>query len=315
MDEDKLSAYQTLYTCLETVALLASPLIPFYTDRIFTDLNSVSGKYSEGSVHLAPFPSYDEKLIDKALEERMEIAQKMSSMILALRRKVNIRVRQPLAKIMVPVTDPHFRESFEAVRPLILAEVNVKDVEYVDDTSGILVRRVKPNFKLLGPKFGKQMKEAGAAIMALKQGEIAQFEREGSWNLVLGGVTHTITTDEVEIISEDIPGWLVANEGKLTVALDITVTEELLHEGIAREFVNRIQNIRKESGFEVTDKIRVVIEDLPFVAAAVHKHSEYIASQTLALEVSLAPADQLAARGARETDIEEQMVKVVVEKV
>jgi len=151
MDEDKLSAYQTLYTCLETVALLASPIIPFYTDRIFTDLNSVRGRFSEGSVHLAPFPSYDEKLIDKDLEERMEIAQKMSSMILALRRKVNIRVRQPLAKIMVPVTDAGFREKFEAVRPLVLAEVNVKDVEYVDDTSGILVRRIKPNFKLLGP--------------------------------------------------------------------------------------------------------------------------------------------------------------------
>ena len=315
MDDDKLSAYQTLYSCLETVALLASPVIPFYTDRIFTDLNALSGRYSEGSVHLAPFPSYDNNLIDKDLEERMEIAQKMSSMILALRRKVNIRVRQPLAKIMVPVTDNGFRERFEAMRPLILAEVNVKEVEYVDDTAGILVRRVKPNFKLLGPKFGKQMKEAGAAIMALTQDEIAQFERDGSRELVLGGVAHTVTTDEVEIISEDIPGWLVANEGKLTVALDITVTEELLHEGIAREFVNRIQNIRKESGFEVTDKIRVVIEDLPSVAAAVRKHSDYIASQTLALEVSLAPAADLAARGARETDIEEQVVKVLVEKV
>ena len=315
MDEDKLSAYQTLYSCLETVALLASPVIPFYTDRIFTDLNAVSGRFTEGSVHLAPFPSYDVKLIDKDLEERMEIAQKMSSMILALRRKVNIRVRQPLAKIMVPVTDAGFRERFEAVRPLILAEVNVRDVEYVDDTAGILVRRVKPNFKLLGPKFGKQMKEAGAAIMALTQSEIAEFERNGSRDLVLGGVVHTLTTGEVEIISEDIPGWLVANEGKLTVALDITVTEELLHEGIAREFVNRIQNIRKESGFEVTDKIRVVIEDLPSVAAAVRRHSDYIASQTLALEVSLAPAADLAARGARETDIEEQVVKVLVAKV
>ena len=315
MDEDKLSAYQTLYTCLETVALLASPIIPFYTDRIFTDLNSVSGRYIEGSVHLAPFPSYDEKLIDKDLEERMEIAQKMSSMILALRRKVNIRVRQPLAKIMVPVTDPHFREKFEAVKPLILAEVNVKDVEYVDDTSGILVRRIKPNFKLLGPKFGKQMKEAGAAIMALTQQEIVQMERDGFLDLSIGGASHRITAEEVEIISEDIPGWLVANEGKLTVALDITVTPELLHEGIAREFVNRIQNIRKESGFEVTDKIRVVIEDLPFVAEAVQKHSDYIASQTLALEVSLAPGSGLTGPAARETDIEEQMVKVLVEKI
>jgi isoleucyl-tRNA synthetase len=315
MDEDKLSAYQTLYSCLETVALLVAPVIPFYTDRIFTDLNSVSGRFTEGSVHLAPFPAYDEKLIDKDLEERMEIAQKMSSMILALRRRVNIRVRQPLARIMVPVSGTHFRESFEAVRPLILAEVNVKDVEYVDDTSGMLVRRVKPNFKLLGPRFGKQMKEAGTAIMALTQSEIALFERSGSWELKIDGASHHITTEEVEIISEDIPGWLVANEGKLTVALDITVTSELLHEGIAREFVNRIQNIRKESGFEVTDKIRVVIEDLEFVAEAVRRHADYIASQTLALEVTLAPGAELAARGARETDIEDQMVKVVVEKV
>jgi isoleucyl-tRNA synthetase len=275
----------------------------------------MSGKYSEGSVHLVVFPSYDKKLIDKALEERMEIAQKMSSMILALRRRVNIRVRQPLARIMVPGSDRHFRKSFEAVKPLILAEVNVKDVEYVDDTSGLLVRKVKPNFKLLGPRFGKNMKEAGAAILALTQTEIAEFEKGGSWNLQLDGETHAITTAEVEIISEDIPGWLVANEGRLTVALDITVTEELLHEGIAREFVNRIQNIRKDSGFEVTDKIRVVIEDLPFVSAAVQKHSDYIASQTLALEITLAPSANLASTVARDIDIEEQMVKVLVEKV
>ncbi len=313
--EDKLSAYQTLYTCLETVAQLAAPLIPFYTDRIFTDLNSVSGRHSEGSVHLAPFPVWDDSLIDKELEERMEIAQKMSSMILALRRKVNIRVRQPLAKIMVPVTDSRFRERFEAVRPLILAEVNVREVEYVDDTSGMLVRRVKPNFRLLGPRFGKQMKEAGAAIMAMTREDIARFERDGSFELKINGDSFRINTDEVEIISEDIPGWLVANEGRLTVALDISVTEELLHEGIAREFVNRIQNIRKENQYEVTDKIRVVIEDLPFVSAAVKKHSDYIASQTLAREVSLAPGADLTARGARETDIEEQMVKVLVEKV
>ncbi len=315
LDEDKLSAYQTLYTCLETVAILASPIIPFFTDRIYTDLNSVSGKSGEDSVHLVAFPSYDKKLIDKALEERMEIAQKMSSMILALRRRVNIRVRQPLARIMVPVSDKHFRQSFEAVKPLILAEVNVREVEYVDDTSGLLIRKVKPNFKLLGPRFGKNMKEAGAAILALTQAEIAAFEKSGTHDLLLDGQTYTITSAEVEIISEDIPGWLVANEGRLTVALDITVTEELLHEGIAREFVNRIQNIRKESGFEVTDKIRVLIEDIPFVSAAVKKHSEYIASQTLALEVTLAPASAITGPSSRETDIEEQVVRVLVEKV
>jgi isoleucyl-tRNA synthetase len=315
LDEDKLSAYQTLYTCLETVAILASPLIPFFTDRIFTDLNAVSGRHSEESVHLVAFPSYDRKLIDKYLEERMEIAQKMSSMILALRRRVNIRVRQPLAKIMVPVTNGQFKKKFEAVRSLILAEVNVKDVEYVDDTSGMLIRKVKPSFKLLGPRFGKKMKEAGAAILEMTQEEIAEFEKVGTWSLTLDGETYAITTDEVEIISEDIPGWLVANEGQLTVALDITVTEELLHEGIAREFVNRIQNIRKESGFEVTDKIRVVIEELPSVAAAVRKHADYIAAQTLALDISLAPGAALTSPSTRETDIEEQMVKVLVEKV
>ncbi len=315
LDEDKLSAYQTLYTCLETVTILASPIIPFFTDRIFTDLNSVSGNHKEGSVHLTDFPSYDEKLIDKALEERMEIAQKMSSMILALRRRVNIRVRQPLARIMVPVTDSHFKQSFEAVKPLILTEVNVKDVEYVDDTSGLIVRKVKPNFKLLGPRFGKKMKEAGAAIMALTQSEIAEFEKLGTRNLKLDGEVYEITPDDVEIISEDIPGWLVANEGRLTVALDITVTEELLLEGIAREFVNRIQNIRKDSGFEVTDKIRVVIEDLPSVSDAVKKHSDYIASQTLALDISLAPSDKFSSPDCREIDIEEQMVKIVVTKI
>ncbi len=315
LDEDKLSAYQTLYTCLETVAMLAAPIIPFFTDRIFTDLNSVSGKHKDGSVHLVSFPSFDGKLIDKKLEERMEIAQKMSSMILALRRKVNIRVRQPLAKIMVPVSDKHFRKSFDAVRPLILAEVNVKEVEYVDDTSGILVRKVKPNFKLLGPRFGKNMKEAGAAIMALSQDQIAEFEKSGILNLEFNGESYQITSAEVEIISEDIPGWLVANEGRLTVALDITVTEELLHEGIAREFVNRIQNMRKESGFEVTDKIRVVIEDLPFISEAVKKHSDYIASQTLARDISLASSHDIASLSFKEIDIEETMVKVVVEKV
>ena len=315
LDEDKLSAYQTLYTCLETVAILASPVIPFFTDRIFCDLNSVSGRDKEGSVHLTVFPSYNEKLIDKALEERMEIAQKMSSMILALRRRVNIRVRQPLARIMVPVSDGSFKNNFEAVKSLILAEVNVRDVEYVDDTSGLLVRKVKPNFKLLGPRFGKKMKEAGAAILALTQSEIAEFEKLGTRNLELDGEVYKITVDDVEIISEDIPGWLVANEGRLTVALDITVTEELLHEGIAREFVNRIQNIRKDSGFEVTDKIKVVIEDLPFISVAVKKHSDYIASQTLALEISLAPSDEMASPDAKEIDIEEQMVKVLVEKV
>ena len=191
----------------------------------------------------------------------------------------------------------------------------MKEVEYVDDTSDILVKKVKPNFKLLGPRFGRAMKDAGAAIMALTQEEIAAFEKSGSRDLVIGGETFNITAAEVEVISEDIPGWLVANEGRLTVALDITVTDELLQEGIAREFVNRIQHIRKESGFEVTDKIKVIIEDLPSVSAAVTRHSAYIASQTLALNISLAPAATLASLNFREIAVEEVMVKIVVEKV
>jgi len=312
LDEDKLAAYQTLFTCLETVSILSAPMIPFFADRIYTDLNAVRGDVRDTSVHLVHFPSWDKNLIDKDLEERMEIAQKVSSMILALRRKVNIRVRQPLARIMVPVTDSNFRAKFEAVRDLVLAEVNVREVEYIDDTSGLLIRKVKPNFKLLGPRFGKAMKDAGAAIQAMSQKDIEMFEKAGEYQLVIDGNPYKITTEDVEIISEDIPGWLVANEGRLTVALDITVTPELLHEGIAREFVNRIQNIRKESGYEVTDKIDVQIEDLEFVHEAVKKHSDYIASQTLAGSIVLTAT--LSGADVKEIDIEEQMVKVVIRK-
>ncbi len=314
LDEDKLSAYQTLFTCLETVCILAAPIAPFFTDRIYTDLNSVRNNDPAASVHLASFPVYDKDLIDKELEDRMEIAQKVSSMVLALRRKVNIRVRQPLARIMVPVVDNSFKEKFEAIKGLILAEVNVREVEYIDDTSGLLIRKVKPNFKLLGPRFGKVMKDAGAAIMAMTQKDIEAFEKTGEWNLIVAGDSYSISTSEVEIISEDIPGWLVANEGRLTVALDITVTPELQYEGIAREFVNRIQNIRKESGFEVTDKIVVLIEDIEFVHEAVIRHKDYIASQTLAKNIDLVSSKDIDNNDFKEIDIEEQMVKIVVRK-
>jgi isoleucyl-tRNA synthetase len=312
LDEDKLAAYQTLFTCLETVSILSAPIIPFFADRVYTDLNAVRGDGREISVHLVHFPSWENSLIDKDLEERMEIAQKVSSMILALRRKVNIRVRQPLARIMVPVTDSSFKAKFEAVRDLVLAEVNVRDVEYIDDTSGLLIRRVKPNFKLLGPRFGKAMKDAGNAIQAMSQKDIEMFEKAGEYQLVVDGNSYKITSEDVEIISEDIPGWLVSNEGRLTVALDITVTPELLQEGIAREFVNRIQNIRKDSGYEVTDKIDVQIEDLDFVHEAVERHSDYIASQTLAGSIVLAAG--LSGADVKEIDIEEKMVKVVIRK-
>jgi len=312
-DEDKLAAYQTLYICLETVSRLAAPIAPFYMDQLFRDLNITTGKSSKESVHLERFPGYDETLIDKDLEERMEIAQKISSMILGLRRKVSIKVRQPLAKIMIPVPDKSFRRKFEAVKDLVLTEVNVKEVEYLDDTASVLVKKIKPNFKTLGPRYGKMMKELGAVIPAMAQKDIASFEAIGSHTITLNGQEITLTPEDVEIISEDIPGWQVANDGKLTVALDITVTDELKNEGIAREFVNRIQNIRKESGYDVTDKITVQIGDHEFVREAVKRHAAYIGSQTLATAVTL--VSSLTGSDVKDIDIDDVAIKIAVSKI
>ena len=311
-DKDKLAAYQTLYTCLEAISMLAAPIAPFYMDQLFRDMNLITGKREEQSVHLTLFPAYNKELIDKDLEVRMDIAQKVSSMILGLRRKVNIKVRQPLARIMVPVSDNLFRKQFDAVKDLILAEVNVREVEYIDDTAGILVKKIKPNFKTLGPRYGKLMKEIGASIMAMSQTEISAFETEGGKTIMIGGQTVILNSDDVEIISEDIPGWLVSNEGKYTVALDVTITEELRQEGIAREFVNRIQNIRKESGFDVTDKIEVLIEDHAGISDAVNKHAAYIGSQTLANSVRIVNA--INNSNIREIDIDDAIVKISVTK-
>ncbi|MCU0362472.1 MAG: isoleucine--tRNA ligase [Bacteroidales bacterium] len=311
-DSDKIAAYQTLYTCLLTVSRLAAPIAPFYMERLYTDLNSVTGKIKEDSVHLAIFPSFDESLIDSDLEERMEIAQKISSMILGLRRKVSIKVRQPLARIMVPVPDAFFRRKFEAVRDLVLAEVNVKEVEYIDDTSSVLVKKIKPDFKKLGPRYGKLMKDITNAVTALSPADISAFEASGTHSMMLGGEEVALSLADVEIISEDIPGWQVANEGRLTVALDVTVSDELRYEGIAREFVNRIQNIRKEFGFDVTDKISVLIEDKEFVREAVKRHSGYIGSQTLATSVGLSVSVNDA--GALDVEIDDVIVKVSITK-
>lgn len=311
-DKDKIAAYQTLYTCLETVCMLAAPIAPFYSDRLFTDLNNTTERFKEDSVHLVLFPDYDQSLIDAALEERMDIAQKISSMILGLRRKVGIKVRQPLARIMVPVTEKSFRNKFEAVKDLILTEVNVKSVEYIDDTSEVLVRRIKPDFKSLGPRYGKLMKDINLAISALTRQEIADLENTGAHRFVVNGQEITITINDVEIVSEDIPGWQVANDGKLTVALDITVTDELRYEGIAREFVNRIQNIRKESGFDVTDKITVLIEDHDLIREAVNRHAAYIGTQTLATKVVV--VSHFPGGEIHEIEIEDLIVKILVEK-
>ena len=273
MDVDKLSAYQTLYTCLETVSKLMAPIAPFFADRLYRDLTAVTGR-DTGSVHLSNYPVPEYGYIDKGLEERMKIAQDITSMVLALRRKVNIKVRQPLTTLMIPVLDAEQKESIEAVQSLILSEVNVKELKFVDNTAGILVKRVKPDFKKLGPRYGKIMKQLAAAISNMTQEEILTFEQNGKFIFVIEGQEAVIEAGDVEVISEDIPGWLVANEGRLTVALDITVTDELKREGIARELVNRIQNIRKTNGFDITDKIEVSLESNAETDVAVEEYKD-----------------------------------------
>jgi isoleucyl-tRNA synthetase len=285
--EDKEAAYQTLYTCLSTLVKLAAPLAPFYMDKVYRDLNHVTKKDTWSSVHLADFPVADSALIDKALEERMELAQSLSSMVLGLRRKVNIKVRQPLRKIMIPAADAAFMRKLEAVKHLILNEVNVKELEFLKDTSGILVKKIRPNFKVLGPRYGKLMKEISKILEGFGQEEISAFENNGNCTFTAGGEKVALNLADVEIASEDIPGWLVANEGKLTVALDVNITQDLKDEGIAREFVNRIQNIRKDSGLEVTDKIAVEIQQHDLINVSVERYHEYIGAQTLARSVTL----------------------------
>ena len=282
MTTDKLSAYQTLYTCLETVSKLMAPIAPFYADRLYGDLIAVTGRESAESVHLADFPVCDEAMIDKKLEERMQIAQDISSMTLALRRKVNIKVRQPLHTLLVSAVDEHQRAAVEAVQDIILNEVNVKELKFADAGSNILVKKVKPDFKKLGPRYGKVMKALAAAIQAMTQEEIVTFERDGSFTFPIDGNACTVLTDDVEIISEDIPGWLVANEGRLTIALDITVTDELRREGLARELVNRLQNLRKSSGLEITDHIRVTLAPAEEMEGVLETYGDYIRRQVLA---------------------------------
>ena len=312
MTADKLAAYQTLYTCLETVSMLAAPIAPFITDRIFCDLNALSGRHSESSVHLAEYPKCNEALIDRELEDMMSLAQRTSSMVLALRRKVNIKVRQPLQKIIIPVLDKNMAKHIEAVRQLIMGEVNVKDIELISDTTGIITKRIKPNFKTLGPKYGKYMKQIAALVATFTQEQIAAVENDAETILNIDGEQVVTTVADYEITSEDMPGWLVASEGKLTVALDITITDDLRREGVARELVNRIQNIRKDSGFEVTDKIRVEIEATELTAPAIESFADYIAQQTLAVDVKAvaSPAGSFVV----DSDIDESPLKIAVTK-
>jgi isoleucyl-tRNA synthetase len=289
-NDDKIAAYQTLYTCLETIVLLSAPIAPFYSEKVFFDLNNSIGKLNSESVHLADFPVFDKKLINKELEEQMDIAQNISSMVLSLRRKVNLKVRQPLNKILIPVPDEDFKNKIEAVKPLILNEVNIKNIEYVFDTTGIITKKIKANFKQLGPKYGKLVKHISNALNQFSQEDIAALEKNGVYTMEVEGNKVEITPDEVEIISEDIPGWLVTNEGNLTIALDINVTDDLKYEGIARELVNRIQNIRKDNQFDVTDKVEIEIQQQPEVEMAVNKHNDYISAQTLSVSIKLVDA-------------------------
>ncbi|NHA06483.1 isoleucine--tRNA ligase [Mucilaginibacter sp. HC2] len=283
--DDKLSAYQTLYTCLITISKLMAPVAPFFADSLYKDLNKVTGKEEFESVHLAYFPTYHDELVDADLEERMQLAQDVSSLVLSLRKKIEIPVRRPLSKILLPILDKGFKQHVEQVKELILSETNIKDIEYITDTAGIIKKKIKPNFKALGQKVGKDMKAVAEAINNFSQDDITRLESDGGVNVLDN--KYLIQVADVEIIAEDVPGWQVANLGKLTVALDVTITNELKEEGIARELINRIQNLRKTKGFEVTDKINVSISEHPYISEAVKNNLSYICAEILAESIVL----------------------------
>lgn len=308
--EDKISAYQTLYTCLDTVAKLMSPISPFFSDRLYLDLNAGTNKEPYESVHLADFPVYHADLVDKGLEERMALAQDISSLTLSLRKKTGINVRQPLNKILVPVLDNAFQQKVEKVKELILSETNIKDISFITDTTGIIKKKIKPNFKVLGAKVGKDMKMVVAAIQALSDEQIGELERHG--NLALAGTPYHITPEDVEIIAEDVAGWQVANLGKLTVALDIHITAELKKEGLSRELINRIQNLRKEKGFEVTDRINVTITQNTDIQEAVENNLSYICTEILANSIDFKEA---SLESGDTIEIDGRELRVIVDKI
>jgi len=308
---DKISAYQTLYTCLLNVAKLASPIAPFYMDNLYKDLISVSGKENFESIHLAEFPKYDATLVDEKLEHKMQQAQKISSMVLSLRKKEMIKVRQPLQRIMIPIMDEAGREEILAVENLIKSEVNVKEIELIDDASGILVKTIKPNFKVLGPKFGKDMRFVSQAIQNLTKEAIATIEKQGEITLNINEKTVNLTLAEVEITSQDIEGWLVANQGGLTVALDVTITDDLRKEGNARELVNRVQNLRKESGFDVTDKIKLIIQKNDILESSIEANKDYIKTETLTSELVF---EELVEKGT-EIAFDDVNTKILIQKM
>jgi isoleucyl-tRNA synthetase len=309
-EQDKISAYQTLYECLETVIQLTAPIAPFFSDAIFSNLNSVTGKHQVASIHHANFPVANDTFIDAALEERMQLAQDVCSLVLSLRKKVNIKVRQPLQKILIPVLDPAMQEQLALIQDLITAEVNVKEIEYLTETEGIIKKKIKPNFKALGTKMGAKMKAAGAAITAMTAAQIATLEKMGEILLSIEGEELSIALTEVDIAAEDIPGWSVASKGSLTVALDITITPDLQQEGDAREFVNRVQNIRKESGFALTDRIFVTLEHCDRLKESIVKYNDYICREILADSINW--VDQV--ENATEVDVNDNLLKISITK-
>lgn len=309
-EQDKICAYQTLYECLETIVRLIAPISPFFSDAVFQNLNSVTKRFGVSSVHHADFPYHDEKLIDENLEERMQLAQDISSLILSLRKKVNIKVRQPLQKVLIPVLNPKMKEQLQKVGDLIRSEVNVKEISYLTDTEGFIKKKIKPNFVALGKKLGAKMKAVSAALARFTQEDISSFEKQGQYNLSIDGEPVILQLSEVEITSEDIPGWTVANKGTLTVALDITITPDLEHEGNAREFVNRIQKIRKDSGFELTDRIEVKVAAINGLKNSLARFNNYICAEILADRLELVPEIE----DGTEIEINDISLKVIVSK-
>jgi len=309
-EQDKICAYQTLYECLETITRLIAPISPFFSDSVFRNLNAVSGRFTAESVHHSDFQVANEAAIDESLEERMQLAQDASSLVLSLRKKVNIKVRQPLQKVLIPVMSLSMQEQLRKVEDLIKAEVNVKEIEYLSPDNTFISKKIKPNFIALGKKLGPKMKAVSAALAQFTQEDIARLEKEGQYSLSIDGEPVILQITEVEISSEDIPGWTVANKGSLTVALDVTVTPELEAEGHAREFVNRIQKIRKDSGFELTDRVEVRVSAANGLKDSLTRFKDYICAEILADKLEFVPEIQ----DGTEIDINDVLLNVIVSK-
>ena len=310
-ETDKISAYQTLYTCMVTVAKLASPIAPFFMDKLYQDLNSVTNKETSESIHLSDFPVFDASFVDKSLERKMENAQKISSLVLSLRAKEKIKVRQPLQKIMIPVDNQQQKEEILAVADLIKHEVNIKEIQLMEDASDILIKQIKPNFKTLGPKFGKDMRFVAAEVKNFTQEDINKIEKDKNISIKINGNNIFLSLEDVEITSKDIEGWLVANDGALTVALDVTITEDLHKEGVARELVNRIQNARKDAGLDVTDKIKLTVLNFENLQSSINENKEYIMSETLTTELVF--VDEL--NNGTEIEFDTITSKILIEKI